>query len=514
MKVHLMFADRDVDPRQLVPGGREDVMQDLDLPTLLNTMADGDDFILDVCQQALLTSLDDPAEICYRQRVLADCENEPAMIRELYDVAVSAISAERRVFGFFRDRPAQLLHRSVEVLGLFLEPLKTLRRVADNPPEAIQSEGLLTLFATLRNELDDAYFGEIAQHLAQLKFRRGLMMSTALTTGNRASEYVLRTPGRTKQSWKQWLGLEAKSAYSFEIAPRDEAGSDALQELRDRGLDPVANAVAQSADHVLSFFTMLRSELGFYLGCLNLEEALAKREAPLCVPTPVPWKPETFAVEGLYDLSLRLRSDGEVIGNSVSGDGVSLFVITGANSGGKSTFLRSVGIAQLMMQCGMFVPASSFRASVCDAVFCHFIREEDDTMSRGRLDDELSRMNQIADQITSRSLILFNESFAATNEREGSEIARQILHALTERGVKAFIVTHLFDLANGFVREGRKATLYLRAEREKDGQRTFRLQEAPPLSTSFGEDLYRRLGAWDTQPRSTTAAKSRVELSA
>ena len=50
-------------------------------------------------------------------------------------------------------------------------------------------------------------------------------------------------------------------------------------------------------------------------------------------------------------------------------DGKSLVIITGANSGGKSTFLRSAGLAQLMMQCGMFVAAGSFRASVCKRVF-------------------------------------------------------------------------------------------------------------------------------------------------
>jgi DNA mismatch repair ATPase MutS len=44
---------------------------------------------------------------------------------------------------------------------------------------------------------------------------------------------------------------------------------------------------------------------------------------------------------------------------------VRLVIITGANSGGKSTFLRSLGLAQLMMQCGMFVTAASFRASAC-----------------------------------------------------------------------------------------------------------------------------------------------------
>jgi MutS domain V len=121
--------------------------------------------------------------------------------------------------------------------------------------------------------------------------------------------------------------------------------------------------------------------------------------------------------------------------------GKSLVIITGANSGGKSMFLRSVGQAQLMMQCGMFVTARSLRASVCRQVFTHFIREEDPDMVSGRLDEELTRMSVIADRIGPRCLILFNESFAATNEREGSEIGRQVVRALLEAGIRVFFVT-------------------------------------------------------------------------
>ncbi|MER8376745.1 hypothetical protein NKH19_22355 [Mesorhizobium sp. M1338] len=64
-----------------------------------------------------------------------------------------------------------------------------------------------------------------------------------------------------------------------------------------------------------------------------------------------------------------------------------MVVITGANQGGKSTFLRGVGLAQLMMQCGMFVPAA-FCGSVCDGVFTHYKRGEDATMKSGKLDEE------------------------------------------------------------------------------------------------------------------------------
>jgi len=144
----------------------------------------------------------------------------------------------------------------------------------------------------------------------------------------------------------------------------------------------------------------------------------------------------------------------------------------------------------------MFVTAQHLRASVCAGVCTHFIREEDATMTSGRLDEELSRMSVIADQIGPRCLVLFNESFAATNEREGSEIGRQVVRALLEAGIRVYFVTHQFDLADSFHRESADTTLFLRAPRQPDGQRTFRLVAAEPLPTSFGQDIYYRIGGW------------------
>jgi DNA mismatch repair ATPase MutS len=115
-------------------------------------------------------------------------------------------------------------------------------------------------------------------------------------------------------------------------------------------------------------------------------------------------------------------------------------------------------------------------------------------MESGKLDEELARMSEIAEEITPGGLLLCNESFAATNEREGSEIARQIVRALLDAGVKVLFVTHMYELAHGFESDPRAArTLFLRAERTEDAERTYRVLEGEPLSTSFGADVFDRV---------------------
>jgi DNA mismatch repair ATPase MutS len=104
--------------------------------------------------------------------------------------------------------------------------------------------------------------------------------------------------------------------------------------------------------------------------------------------------------------------------------------------------------------------------------------------------------------------LLFNESFAATNEREGSEIARQVVCALLERRIKVFFVTHLYEFAHSFAERAMEEAVFLRAERRADGKRTFRLVEGEPLETSYGEDLYRQvfvIGTEDDRSRTIPA---------
>jgi DNA mismatch repair ATPase MutS len=226
---------------------------------------------------------------------------------------------------------------------------------------------------------------------------------------------------------------------------------------------------------------------------LNLYDRLEEKGEPTCFPTPLPQGERALSARSLYDVCLTLHVNGRAVGNDVDTDDRTLVVITGANQGGKSTLLRSVGLAQLLMQCGMYVAAETFRADVRDGVFTHFKREEDPTMESGKLDEELRRMSTIVDAIRPDSLLLCNESFASTNEREGSEIARQVVRALVEVGVKVFFVTHLFDLADSLHRQEGGGAVFLRAQRLPDGTRTFRVVPGAPLPTSYGRDLFERI---------------------
>lgn len=489
MKVHLMSRDRDFVADNVLPSHAPDLEQDLGLNTVYAAMARGDQLVHDVVRKALVCSMQDVDAIRYRQHVLADCLQAPDVVLEMYRLVLDTLETRRKNWlGVFTRTPSGIVHEAVNLLKLLISALMRLRQFADTQGERFQSEGFTAFWAALRQELDDAYFARVQEQIGYLG-RPEILVRAELGRDQRGSHYTLvRGPKGDPGVLGRVLALRAPG-YTLHVDPRDDAGNRTLEHLKDAALNPAANALAQSAEHILAFFEQLKTELAFFVGCLNVHQELKDKGEPWCMPEPFGSDQRVRHCRGLYDPALTLHIDDRVVGNDLDADGTDLIIVTGANQGGKSTFLRSLGIAQLMMQSGMFVPAETFAANVCDGLFTHFRREEDAEMQSGKLDEELRRMSAVADHIRPHSLILFNESFASTNEREGSELFRQITEALLECRVQVVSVSHLYPYAQAFCVPNMRNAVFLRAERE----RTFKLKPGGPMTTSFGRDLYERI---------------------
>ena len=468
MKTFLLYPDCDLEEKLHIPWNQQALSEDLELGTLFSTMANGDDFLLEVAQKVIFSSITNtPDMILYRQHILKDCLNYPDTIKSMYQGVVEAIAGEKNFFWGFNSRYAStILDRSLDVMKLYVDALIQLRKIAEDHSFQFASEGFAIFFDMLKRELHDEYIESIQEHLKELKFFNGLTLSARLGKGNKGGHYILHKSDRPNHNLIEWIFSKKPPSYTYTIADRDEAGFRALSGLKDRGINDVANALAQSCDHIKNFFQMLQTELAFYIGCLNLHDQITQWGEPLSFPTPIPAQDRSLQFKELYDICLALTMKQKVVGNDLTANRTTLCIITGANQGGKSTFLRSLGLAQLMMQSGMFVPAELFTSNGCDSLVTHYKREEDSSMESGKLDEELSRMDEIVQHLTPNALLLLNELFAATNEREGSEIAGQITRALMEYGIKLFYVTHLYDFAHTFYEKNLEGAIFLRAERE------------------------------------------------
>ncbi len=508
MRPRLLHPERDPVLTGRLPRQARALVDDLELRPLIDAMSRGDAFVADVARQCLLRPSNDIAEITYRQRVLADCLANADLARSLFTLATTALErAEQTSWAFMPRRPESVVRFSRDVLQEYLRAFRELRRLTDEHAESFASPGLRSFFAMVRQELDDAFLREFEGQLRELRFEQGIRVSARLGTGNKATDHVLLRATRLDRlvstrlgAWVSRLRGSSEPHFTYQLEQHDEGAVRAHSELRDKALEEIAEVLAGATDHVIGFFSALRTQMAFYVGCLNLAEGLAGLGAPTCVPEPLPIAASAHSAQGLYDASLALTVGRQVVDNDLDADGITLVLLTGANQGGKTTLLRSVGVAQLLMQSGAFVPARSYRASVAPGVFTHFRREEDASMSSGKLDEELARMSDIVDELAPGSLLLLNESFSATNEREGSEIARQIVGAVTEAGTRVFFVTHLSEYARERFEQRRSDTLCLLAERRPDGARTFKLRAGAPQVTSHGSDVYREVFEAEASP--------------
>jgi DNA mismatch repair ATPase MutS len=507
MKVCLLHPENNfVSPP--LPWNERALAQDLGLDAVFGVMAHRDKFLFGAIRDVVLASLTTNVDtILYRQSVLQDCLKHPTVVRDLYAIAVKGVECENKGYwAFFGKYPTGLLNRSLELINMLVDVLRKLRHLAEKQTEGFDSEGFRNLFTRLRRELTDEYLHDVQVHLKDLRFIDGTLITARLGEGNRGANYVLQKSPVKRSRLQRLFGIDKQSGFTFRLHPRDQRGAKALGEYNEKGITQTATVLGQSADYILSFFRTLRTELAFYVGCLNLHQALSEKKEPVCLPVPVNGEERQHTFTELYDVGLALTIRPKVVGNDFQAQGKELVIITGANQGGKSTFLRSIGLAQLMMQSGMFVGATSFTANICPNLLTHYRREEDETMRSGKFDEELQRMSEIVDHLAPNSLLLFNESFAATNEREGSEIARQIVSALVERRMKIFFVSHQYTFTSGFHGREWDNVTFLRAERKEDGTRTFRLAQAEPLRTSYGEDLYNRIFEVKPAPEGTKEA--------
>lgn len=189
---------------------------------------------------------------------------------------------------------------------------------------------------------------------------------------------------------------------------------------------------------------------------------------------------------------------GEVVGNDLLfDDDRCVYILTGANRGGKTTITQAIGQLFVMAQGGIYVPGSGFRFVPVDGIFTHFPADEDKTMDFGRLGEECSRFRELFGSCTEHSLLLLNETFSTTSFEEGYYIAYDALRAILRKGVRTIYNTHMHKLArevdalNADAPHRKAASLIVKSD---GGQRSYKVEVAPAPGISYAGDIARKYG--------------------
>ena len=243
-------------------------------------------------------------------------------------------------------------------------------------------------------------------------------------------------------------------------------------------------------------------ELVFYTRWAEYIEKQQRKGWRFCKPEVRHRKAGAAGMEakGFYNLKL-IDSTGpeSTVPNDLAFDEEKrVYVLTGANRGGKTTATQAVGQLFILAQSGIRVPAECFRYDPADRVLTHFPADEDKTLDLGRLGEECRRFRELFVQSTADSLLLLNETFSTTSFEEGYFIAADAVRAILGRGSRTIYNTHMHKLAqdldtviNTDERPGKAVSLVAET---KGKEHSFRMVIAPPEGQSFARDIAEKYG--------------------
>lgn len=305
-----------------------------------------------------------------------------------------------------------------------------------------------------------------------------------------------------------------------------------LAEIMDQVCQPISHALRRFVRINGRLLVALQEEIAFYLGAIRLIRHLNDCGLAMSRPIIAPPDERIGEISGLYNLNLALRSaplyrardlSRDIVANEVRfGEEGRIFILTGPNRGGKTTYTQAVGLAHILMQTGLFVPADSARMSPVDAIYTHFASEERPDLESGRLGEEARRLSEIFARATRHSLLLFNESLASTSAGESLYLARDIVRVMRLLGARAIFATHLHELAAGADEinadtEGDSRVVSLVSmvtiEKGQEGEtarRTYRIVPSPPMGRSYAREIALRYGISFDQLKASLQARHEI----
>jgi DNA mismatch repair protein MutS len=477
-------------------------------------------------RQVLCQLTQAPAVIAFRQDVVADLLTHQPLRERLGELVPSlealadASSVPERFQASGREGLDRISRRLAD-LELYVD---TARKLYDAlQPESLRSAGITHIRLELDRLVSSEGFVALASTLPVLRATLSSIKSvtiginlspdlvpesaTLLAFGAEPIDGRQTLLGRLLAGWGAERALTPlRRGERSPAAWQNDLARDLLRLLQDVAT-PVAAALRGYASISVPALGRLGPELAFLLGGARLAERLQRAGLPTCRPALLDADSRSTWLEDAYDpvLALRLLPSVTVVTNPAAFDATQarVWVLSGPNRGGKTTYIRAVGLAHVLGQAGLHVAARSGRLSSVDAIFTHFPALETARPGMGRLDDEAERLGAIFRQATPHSLVLLNEALAGTSSFEAVDLASGVVRGLRFLGARAIYVTHLHELAAAVAdinatTPGDALVGSLVAEPGATAGelqvRTFRIRPGAPHGQSFAADIAEQHG--------------------
>ena len=471
----------------------------------------------------------DPAVMRYRMDTFADMLENESISKTLNRLIpiLGDIMELRRLELDSGDTNSYL--SSITEIELYISSIDTLHAGLSEVRENLRGEALITLADRIAELADSEYYAELNAKLNELTNRvrdiKSVTIGVNLDAQLRPSEAGVLSinpqPFRSGDVIEKILRLNFKDDEYTCIAQlvpfgkkQTENQKTALSLAFTSAINDVYKSSLRSWKKIVQTYVLentdfllnLMPEIEFFVKGTDLLRRLRDKGCSLCKPDIRPMSDKAFEAKDLYNPCVALKIDGSIITNDlVFDDKATIYVLTGPNRGGKSVITCAAGLAQVMLQLGMFLPAASAVISPVDAIFTHFPTGAEDTIDKGRLGEECDRLREVFDIITPESFVMMDESFSSTGAYEASYIAAEVLGALSHVGCRCMFSTHLHQLAaeldslNARAAETGGAPIDTIVAGMETGQRSFKIIRKKPDGKSYARDIAEKYGiTYDT----------------
>ena len=468
----------------------------------------------------------EPAVIEYRQMTLADMADIPEIKDTLARIhpILDDISELRRLDRDTNSSGESYLY-SITEIELYVSCIDTLYNGLHGVRERIKSPAFAALADFAEELVSSEYYTELNKKLEALASRvhevRSITVGVNLDRELRpVSAGVISI---NSEQFKSGKILDKILRFSFkndaftciaELSAFGKGQSENRQEALVGAFNSAIEDVFRSSvrgwraivgEYVMDstdFLLKLLPEIEFVSRASELIAKLSgKQGCTVSIPHLMPREDKAFSASELYNPRVALAIDDEIVTNDFKfDDAAHIYVLTGPNRGGKSVITVAVGAAQAMCQLGLPVPAKEASISPVDAIFTHFPEGADDTIDKGRLGEECSRLKEIFDSVSEDSMILLDESLSSTGAYEASYIASEILTGFAVQRCRGIFSTHLHELAAAIPEINERSaelggvkidTLVAGIE---EGKRSFKIYRAKPDGKSYARDIANKYG--------------------
>lgn len=526
----------------------EVTIHDLGLPFICEQITDKKS------EQALLLSIlskmtDDPETARYRSDIFSDICNNQVMREEILKI-LDKINFLRD-YGSINKKYEEsasvwdLMHRLDELKDYIQCVEAVFKSLSDAD---IHSQGLLFLKEYINGLYQDNGFAELKKDIAALKAATSDLKSVTVginlnerfeaggiglisinnkyftksnIIGNFCERIAMKDNIKAGTEWEEDYKYHPFAANGFQkqglfsrmgvaSVPEGDMSED-IPRYMNRITDHMLSVIVKKLRNILNKYvsvtitdiTDLMPEFIYYVRFAEYIEKLSGKGMHFCKGTLAQEAAEEriMRAEGIYNLKLAsaaLKENETIITNDLIFDRQHLvYILTGANRGGKTTITQAIGLLFALAQGGIYVPGDSFSFHPADCIYTHFPADEDQTMDLGRLGEECRRFREIYSCCTKSSLLLLNETFSTTSFEEGFFIAKDSVKAILAKGVRTIYNTHMHKLAydieeiNFPGREEKAASLIVKSE---GGSRSFKVAVAPPEGMSYASDIARKYG--------------------